>query len=84
MSLLLRNKAPSSGVENSGFLNQLVSVYAAFPGRKTGYRTVSLFQLTHDKSHENAPLVISKHLSFVILQFMEYMIYDYLIAFNSK
>ena len=27
--------------ENSGFLNQLVSVYATFPGRKTGYRTVS-------------------------------------------
>ena len=31
-----------------------------------------------------APYLHSKHLSFVILQLMEYTIYDYLIALDSK
>ena len=31
-----------------------------------------------------APFLHSKHLSFVILQLMEYTIYDYLIALDSK
>ena len=31
-----------------------------------------------------APFLHSKHLSFIILQLVEYTIYDYLIAFDSK